>query len=352
MPSIMPYDGSGITRYVVYLLWTCLSLTESKWRNPVFTMVLATQVLLQQFVSDSLLEFAPNLSDVVQRTTPPLLSDFKSLPTHVCKCWAVYLHVLEKRRCRFRIYIGVGTQASHGVLHRLQNYDSQTSLPRHVQEAFDDGYTITHTGLLCWAAIPPVLLRFPVRVVFVLLEATVAIVFWAMISREKDYGMPRLSPWDAKDIAWDGCCSHSSLLEGVHGEEEGLTPEQIAAKLLEQDRIRKEKMVVRSIATQPTLRANNKATQRYHCNTCNKSYMSNHALELHKTSPMHKNNVMGIKKVLSRPRGKRLDDENRKQKRFFCDTCKLPCASNSKLQRHKETPRHIEKAAKAAASMT
>lgn len=352
MSSIMPFDGSSIVGYIIYLLWTCLALTERNWRNPVFTIVFAAEALLQQFVSDSLLKFALNLLDIVQSPTPPSLSDFKSLPTYVSKCWAVYLLVLEKPSSRPRIYVGSGTQSSHGVVHRLQNYNTKINLPHYIRQAFDDGYIITHTGLLCWAAVPAVLIRFPVRVLFVLLEATLAIVFWAMFSRSTDYGMPRLSPWNVKDITWDGCCSHSALLEGITGEDEGITVERVTAKLLELDRIRKQKMIVRTTATQPTLRANNKASQRYHCNTCNTSYMSSHALELHKTSQMHKSNVKGVTKVLSRPRDKRLTDENKKQKRFYCDTCQLACANNSKLQRHKKTPRHIEKAAKAAVSMT
>jgi hypothetical protein len=59
------------------------------------------------------------------------------------------------------------------------------------------------------------------------------VVFWALRSQEKGYGMPRLSPWNAKDIAWDDCCSHSALLEAITGEDEGLTVEQITAKLVE-----------------------------------------------------------------------------------------------------------------------
>lgn len=164
--------------------------------------------------------------------------------------------------------------------------------------------------------------------------------------------MPRLSPWNAKDIAWDGCCSHSALLEGITGEDEGLTVEQITAKLVELDRIRKEKMVVRTAATQPILRANNKTSQRYHCEICNSSYQSNHALELHKTSKKHIDKVAGVTKVHSRPRDKVKAEENRAKKRFHCSICDLACATNSKLQRHYKTERHIEKAAKAANSMT
>ena len=53
--------------------------------------------------------------------------------------------------------------------------------------------------------------------------------------------MPHLRPWNAKDIIWDGCCSHSALLEGIKTEDEGLTVEQTTVKLVEQDRIRKGK---------------------------------------------------------------------------------------------------------------
>ena len=90
-------------------------------------------------------------------------------------------------------------------------------------------------GLLCRVSISEITIRFPVRVLFVLLEAIFSVVFWAMRSQEKDYEMPRLSPWNAKDIAWDGCCSHSALLEAITGEGEGLTVEQITAKLVELD---------------------------------------------------------------------------------------------------------------------
>lgn len=41
---------------------------------------------------------------------------FKSLPTYCKKLWAVYVIVLEKRRCRPKIYIGSGTEKASGVL--------------------------------------------------------------------------------------------------------------------------------------------------------------------------------------------------------------------------------------------
>jgi hypothetical protein len=144
----------------------------------------------------------------------------------------------------------------------------------------------------------------------------------------------------------------SALLEAITGEDEGLTVEEIAAKPVELDRVRKAKMVLVSARTQPISRKNNKASKRYHCDICNKSCSSNHALELHKTSQMRINKAAGVTKVLSRPRDKALTDANRAQRKFHCAICDLACANNSKLEKHKKTSRHIEKAAKAANSMT
>jgi hypothetical protein len=352
MPPLVASIASDIFQYVGSLVWTCLTLTDHKWRNPVFTIVFAAESVLQQYMSEGRLVFAPSLLGIFQSSIPPSLSFLRSLPTYVNKCWAVYLLILEKPSSRPRIYIGCGTHTAKGVGNRLVDYDAKRRLPRYVQQAVDNGYTITHKKLLCWTPIPDVTIRFPARVLIVLLEAILSIAFWAMISRTNDYGMPRLSPWNSKDITWDGCCSHSALFEGITGEDAGLTVEEITAKLAELDRVRKGKMVVRTTTAQLILRANNKASKRYHCDICNKSYESNHALSLHQTSQMHIIDAAGITKVLSRPRDKRLTDENKAQKRFYCKICDLAYVNDSKLQCHKSNPRHIEKAAKAAVSMT
>jgi len=109
---------------------------------------------------------------------------------------------------------------------------------KYVQQAFDNGYTIVHRGLLCWSPIPAAAMRFPVRVLYIIIEAIFSIGFWAMKTQTKAYGMPRLSPWSAEDVKYDGCCNHSALFEGISGEEEGLTLEQIAANEVEMDQKR------------------------------------------------------------------------------------------------------------------
>jgi hypothetical protein len=128
-------------------------------------------------MSDSLLAFAPGLLDVLQANVPPSIAYFKSLPTYCKKLWAVYVIVFEKRRYRPKIYIGNSTHSESGVYQRLRQYDSMINVPKDVRAALDDGYKITHKALLCWAPLPKAAARFPLRVLFLVLETAFSIVF-------------------------------------------------------------------------------------------------------------------------------------------------------------------------------
>jgi hypothetical protein len=226
----MASDASDILEYVVWLVWTFLTLTPAKLKNPVHAIILTTQDVVEKLMSDSLLAFAPGLWDIVLANAPPSIAYFKSLPTYCVMLWAVYVIVLEKRRCRLNIYIGSGTDKVSGAA-RLQQYDNMVTLPRYVKAALDDGYTITYKGLLCWAPLPTAATRFALRVLFLALESAFSITFWAMYSKTKDYGMPQhLCPWEIDALDYDGLCSHAAIAEQVAGENTlGLTPEQLEA---------------------------------------------------------------------------------------------------------------------------
>jgi hypothetical protein len=132
--------------------------------------------------------------DVLRAATPPSVAYFKTLPTYVTKCLAVYLLVLEKPSSRPKIYIGSGTHVTRGVRARLHQYDAKTWLSQYVKQALDDGYMIMHKGLLCWCPIPAAAKIFPVRALLMVIEAAFATVLWATRSRTKQYGMPHLCP--------------------------------------------------------------------------------------------------------------------------------------------------------------
>lgn len=342
--------ATDILEYLVWLLWCCLTLTPAKLKNPVFAMVLATEDVLQQLLSDSLLVFAPGLLDVLQSTTPPTVSYFKSLPICLSKFWAVYLLILEKQGCRPRIYIGSGTHTARGIAGRFSQYDTKTSLPICVEQALNDGFAIVHKGLLCWCPIPAAGIRFLVRALLIALEATFSFVLWAMRSRTKDYGMPYLYPWSLEDIEYDGCCTHSALLEAIQGEEDGLTLEEIAAKQVKMEQTRKEKHVALSTVSNPIWRAADRASRTYACDICDEVFNDSTDLARHNTSQKHIDKAAGVTKVLKQPEFKDWTTNNIAKKRYHCKICDKTFAVDSKLQRHRTTQKHIEKAAAAAES--
>jgi hypothetical protein len=303
-----------ILEYVVWLIWSCLILTPVKLKNPVFAMVLSSEDVLEQLLSDSLLVFAPGLLDIFQATTPPSVAYFKSLPTDTKKRWAVYLIVLEKPGCRPKIYIGSGTDADRGVVRRFWNYDTKATLPQYVKRALDDGYTIVHKGLLCWSPIPITAKRFEVRIFFLAIEPTFSMVFWAIISWTKDYGIPPLCPWSLETMEYNGCCSHSALVEHVTNENDSLTLEQIAAKEVGMEQRRSEQKSaayhefkrldlpgwqatrrkhaancdpVKKAASPKKSKANLKATRKYACDICGVAFSDSTELNAHNTTRKH-----------------------------------------------------------------
>ena len=166
-----------------YILWSlsrCLALTPKSMANPVFGLVLSDESVAETIFLDSSLEFAPGLLECLQSNSPPTIAWFKSLPINVGKYWAVYCLSLEKPGHEPEIYIGSGTDKSDGVRGRFRNYDNGRLLPRFVEDALEEGYSIVHKGILCSAPIPSAQLRFRLRVLFLALECTFAWALWAM----------------------------------------------------------------------------------------------------------------------------------------------------------------------------
>jgi hypothetical protein len=99
----MASDISDIFEYVAWLVWTILTLTPAKLKNPVQAIILTSQDVVAKLMSDSELEFALGLWDVVQASAPPSINFFKSLPSFFkrsrgiyVKRWAVYAVVLRR----------------------------------------------------------------------------------------------------------------------------------------------------------------------------------------------------------------------------------------------------------------
>ncbi len=90
-----------------------------------------------------------------------------------------------------------------------------------------DGYAITHKGLLAWTPLPLASERYALRCLFLVLECVFTLCFWAMKSRTKDYYLPALCPWPCDSLTYGGCCTHFSINEQIIGRAENATPEEI-----------------------------------------------------------------------------------------------------------------------------
>lgn len=365
MDSTLPIFG-----YVLWLVWTCLSMTPTKLQNPFFAMVVTAQDVLEKMMTDSLVTFAPGLIDVLLSDDPPTIAFFKTLPTYATGRWADYLLVLEKPGCRPKIYVGAGTNKDYGVVSRFKNYKNKTSLPGAVKKALDDGYRITFKGLLCWAPIPSAQRRFSTRVLFYAMEAAFSIALWAMQSKTKDYGMPHLCRWSPEDLEYDGLCTHISLADTIKGEEEGLTPEQINAKLAETELRQAEQRKAKyerektenftewqaknhrnylkaghekTAAWNTKAKAKAKASGKYFCEPCKANFHSPAALNDHKTTKKHINNTKPSSKVFKHTDIKARADANRKAKKFYCPTCNMAFGNKQQLGVHLDSQRHKNK---------
>lgn len=237
-------DATTILQLVMTLTWMCLYTTPTKMKNPLYATFFGGFDILNEIGSAASLCFAAGLFETLRAVTPPTLEFFKTLPTDVRNRWAVYLIVMEKFESKPQIYIGSATDGANGVSSRFRCYDRGAVLPRYVQKALQNGYNITHKGLLCWSAIPSATLRPVTRLLFVAIEAALAFAFWAMKAEKGDYGgMSQFCPWARDTLPYSGLWSHSALDEGVVGNFD-FTAEELEAKAAKLKQRRRKLQVV------------------------------------------------------------------------------------------------------------
>jgi hypothetical protein len=338
----MMQPASGVLAFVTALTWSCLSLTASKLKNPVYGLILATEEILIDLLNDSRVAFAPTLLDIMQSQTPPTLSDFKALPTEITGRWGVYLLTLEKLGRPPKTYTGSGTGARDGIAGRWGCYDRQVELPHRVKAALEDGYIITHKGLICWAPKPSPGMVFLERVLMKALESFFSLFFWTMES-EDDYGMPSLCPWPLDSLPYGGLCSHVALKEGVRGYAERLSAEQIVAKELEeftrwQDT--REEMKEVFLARSRTSKKKAIENKTYACHTCGFAFNSQWTLDRHNELPSHIEKVSGNIRPRVNPNQYAWQANNKAMKRYYCKICDRAFGTTQKLNRHNKTETH------------
>jgi len=361
----MAFPATTMLQLLVLITWACL--LQPVHKNGLFKQFFFDQAVLSEICSAASLCFCPGLFEAIQAVHPPDVSFFRRLPSDGSGRWAVYALVLDKPGALPLIYIGSGTDMKRGVPARWAVYNkpeaNRPDFPKYVQRALDDGYKISHKGLLVWCSIPSAENAPRFRLLFVAIEAALSFLFWTMKSKVKDYGMHICCPWPRDSFSYGGLCSHNALTEMVAGNFDlsGEQLEAIAAEIKEKNRLYQakysqdlkakdpESLTVRmreanarynknshdkALAKGQRHSAKAKASRRYYCDVCELECTKKYEFERHNASRRHLNNVEKAKSGVV--------------KKYRCDVCSYSCTKPSHLETHKLGKRHRQRVAEAS----
>jgi hypothetical protein len=180
-------------------------------------------------------------------------------------------------------------------------------LPRFVKRNFEQGYHISHIGMLCWIPLPSAGLGPRARGFFLLLEAVFAIIFHACTEMISDIYVEGMLLWPRDAVAWDPLCSHLSLTEKIRGDLS----------------LTKEELELAAAIRKARAKENGNNRSRRH-----RAQKRDEDLTEQKMSWNHKNPDK-VLKIAAKVRNKAKDEQ-----RFYCDDCQQPFATQSALDKH------------------
>jgi hypothetical protein len=309
----MLYDALDIQTLILHATWLCLSVTD--WINPRFRTLFPAFDNLAALLPQLGLTFVPGLFEVLQRSSPPSVDWFLSLPDATpSKIWGVYVLVLKRRR-RYAVYIGSGTDSKKaGVRGRLVQHKSRRVEPSRVRDAKNQGYKQIHAALLCQCPIPAPAHVPTFRTALVAIEAAFHLIFWPMYNQDAKYSFPD-GPWSRDDYEWSGLSSHNPLSEGVI---DGVDNLEFTAEQLEF-------MAAASLERKREVRRDWDAKQKA------------------ERSPSEQREFLDFKAECNRrsqPKNLARDQHRKEEKTFYCTPCEKPFGRKGGLDRHLRTPRH------------
>ncbi|KAK1838579.1 hypothetical protein CCHR01_18795 [Colletotrichum chrysophilum] len=203
-------------------IWCALSASTLAWNiNHIFKSYFAPNIkTFEAICGQHPLKFADNMYEVLMAKRPPTLDFFRTLPkpNKSNPVWGVYTILMEKANHPAKLYVGSGTNADHGVVTRLRDYKRETLLPQLVLKALQEGYSISHAGLLCWYAMPKPGQAPIARLRVITVKATMAFVFFAGRPCKMDVLWDDMLPWTRDGVSWQPLCTHTAFLEKPPGD--------------------------------------------------------------------------------------------------------------------------------------
>jgi len=137
----------------------------------------------------------------------------RALPTvSIDRMWGVYCLWFTKPNHIPKLYCGSGTDEIQGVQSRIKAYTPNgKNLPSHVKRAFENGYTLSHAGLVYWTSLPEDGDTARLRSRLLLLEGYFTIIFNACFAMASDIYLSNIELWPRKSASWQPLCSHSPV---------------------------------------------------------------------------------------------------------------------------------------------
>jgi hypothetical protein len=309
-----------LNKLILDKVWMCLSNQPDHCKNAYFNQFLKSSSVVEEIATESKIKSASSLPAYMNGPKPDNIDYFKTLPTECGTDWCCYAAILEKPGCKPRVQIGSGTHGTFGGQRRLDDYPNERALPSLVLKALNEGFVITHVGVLCTASKPEAADQPLTRLVFVAIEGTFAYLFWSLNAYKADYGMGFTCLWDWQGLPWDSLSTHSPFYEGIRSEF-GLTEEQMQDHLA--------KLEIKHKQSRARINSNShyrRMEENYH--ECMDATMQQ-VKEWRAANPERKleNDRALRKKVLD-------------EKRNLCSDCQMPFQTPAHLAKHKKSLYH------------
>ena len=308
-----------------------------------YGLLFGDATIYEDVVSSSPLTVAPIISELLSSPSPPTSLDFMSQlpqppPISEKKLWGSYGLRMSKPGHPDKLYVGTGLDAKIGVVVRLRCYVGRRELPRFVRLAFEDGYTITASGLLCWTDLPSASLVPRLNARFKLIETVFTIILRGAYPAASDFYIEEFFLWKGQAVCWGPLGSHLPMTESLRAGVD-LTQQQqdeiAEARLLRKRELQKVSYDKdgAGAARAGKRRARVMEDEENFCDNCQEAFQSPSALEKHFGTDSHQYVLdHGAKKPMS---ASSISMAKTKASGIHrCTPCNKTFGSNSAKERH------------------
>ena len=248
--------------------------------------------------------------------------------------------MLTKSHSKTKLYIGSGSNGAGGLRTRMSDYNCGRRIPQRVGKALENGYVISHKGILAHFPKPSPADVPRHRALCLALEG----IFISLFCTAPVNTGPEISKWTRSCVEWDGLNTNSPFREPIIGDLElsaeqleaiaASRKERIRAQMRERDAKYPERVKEWTRRKSAKRKANGKLDASrwarkdsgiHHCDVCDRSFEAPSALRRHNIGLPH------LRRAEAAATGISLTD---------CPLCDFTSKTFQQLRKHKESEKH------------